>query len=220
MDTIGQTRFIRSGPDYGPWQHGPYGVAVHCLQCAGTADVSGLAGPGTYTANEGLSPHTMSDRRQVVEVLGPDRFGAHVGGQGNPMLWGAEVTGFAEWGAEEWMDNAEAVRNQSKAIGLFWAYQGWDVNDLKWGSLAELSQARSRFEQGLGPIAPRIWPHADVSQAIGGTTHWDVGQGYPFAQVQAWAREWAGGGDTDWLATASVEDLVQLMREALEKWLR
>ena len=73
MDTIGQTRFIRSGPDYGPWQHGPYGVAVHCLQCAGTADVSGLAGPGTYTANEGLSPHTMSDRRQVVEVLGPDR---------------------------------------------------------------------------------------------------------------------------------------------------
>ena len=220
MDTIGQTRFIRSGPDYGPWQHGPYGVAVHCLQCAGTADVSGLAGPGTYTANEGLSPHTMSDRRQVVETLGPDRFGAHVGGQGNPMLWGAEVTGYAEWSAEEWMDNAEAVRNQAKAIGLFWAYQGWDVNELKWGSLAELSQARSRFEQGLGPIAPRIRPHWMSRRLSAAPPTGMSGRATPLHRSRFGPGNGPAAATRDWLATASVEDLVQLMREALEKWLR
>lgn len=216
MDTIGQTTFIRSGPDYGPWRLGPYGVAVHCLQCPGTVDVSSLAGPGSYTENEGVSPHTMSDRRQVVEILGPDRSGAHVGPQGNPMLWGAEVTGFAEWTADQWSDNVDALRNQSKAIGLFWAHQGWDVNDLKWGSVGELAQARDRYQQGLGPIAPRIWPHWDVAQAIGGTTHWDVGKGYPFEQVQQWSRDWAGG--SDWFDNASAADLAQVVAQAVDRW--
>lgn len=223
MATIGQTTFIRSGPDYGPWRHGPYGVAVHCLQCPGNVDVSSLAGPGTYTENDGVSPHTMSDRRRIVEVLGPDRVGAHVGGQGNPMLWGAEVTGFAEWTSAQWAENVDAVQNQAKAIGRFWACQGWDVNELKWGSLSELAEARRRFEQGLPPIAPRIWPHWDVAKAIGGTTHWDVGAAYPFADVARWAREFAAGADVagrapaqpDWFEAATVDDLLEVLAEAV-----
>lgn len=241
MATIGGTRFIRSGPDYGAWgRGGPYGVAIHCLQCAGTVDVSGLAGPGSYTDNAGVSPHTMSDRRQIVEVLGPDRSGAHVGGKGNPMLWGSEVTGYAEWTREQWLDNSAALLNQAKAVGKFWQYQGWSVNDLQWGSLDELRAARSRYEQGLGPVAPRLWIHWDVSKAIGGTTHWDVGSGYPFADFARWAREWvvgagasgpstgtapegggAGGGaagaETDWLSNAPVGDVGSLV---VSSWAR
>ena len=223
METIGQTTFFRSGPDRGPWRHGPYGVAVHCLQCRGTVDVTSLVGPGNYSENDGVSPHTMSDQRQIVELLGPDRWGSHIGSQGNPILWGAEVTGFAEWTSAQWADNAAAVRNQAKAIGRFWAYQGWAVEDLTWGSLDELAQARRRFEQGQGPVAPRLWPHGDVSKAIGGTTHWDPGDGYPYADLVKWAREWAVGGSPtvgaddsrDWFDTASITDLLEVIAEAL-----
>lgn len=237
MATIGQTNFIRSGPDYGPWKNGgPYGVAVHCLQCAGGVNVASLAGPGSYTQNQGVSPHTMSDQRQIVEILGPDRSGAHVGGQGNPILWGAEVTGFAEWTRDQWYDNSAALLNQAKAIGRFWVFMGWSVNDLKWGSLAELQQARRRYEQGLPPVSPRMWPHWDVSKAIGGTTHWDVGSGYPFADVERWAREWvvgagaAGSGsspdpggaptgqagvESDWFANATIEEVAKLLAAAV-----
>lgn len=190
---IGDT-FIRSGPDYGAWgSGGPYGAAIHCLQCPGTVNVASLAGPGSYTANAGVSPHTMSDRKQIVQVLDETRSGAHVGPNGNPLLVGFEVTGYAEWTGEEWDGNAAAVLNQARAVGNLWRAMGWSADDLRWGSLAELVEARQRYQSGRGPKAPRIWPHWDVSKSIGGTSHWDVGLGFRFANFERWAREWVVG---------------------------
>lgn len=186
--------FIRSGPDYGLWKNGgPYGAAIHCLQCGPNVNVASLAGPGSYTDNEGVSPHTMSDRKQVVQILDETHSGAHIGSAGNPMLVGFEVVGYAEWTRPEWNENAPAVLNQMKAVGKLWVKMGWSVNDLRWGSLAELAEARQRYLQGLPPKAPRMWPHWDVTKSIGGTTHWDVGLGYPFEDAERWAREWVIG---------------------------
>jgi hypothetical protein len=188
----------RTGPDYGAWRYGrPFGAAVHCLQCPGNVNVQSLTGPGSYADNEGVSPHIMAGQNKIVELLGPDRQGAHVGPQGNPILWGAEVTGMAEWDNAQWWDNAPAVLNQAKGVGLMWRFHGFSVNDLKWGSLGELQEAKRRHNAGLPPVAPRCWIHWDVTKALGGTTHWDVGLGYLFEEFIVWARQWASGERTN-----------------------
>jgi hypothetical protein len=135
----------------------------------------------------------MADRVRSVQTLDETHSGAHVGSAGNPLLVGFEVTGYAEWTGPEWDDNAAAVLNQAKAIGMLWVVMGWSVDDLRWGSLAELAEARQRYLQGLPPRAPRMWPHWDVAKAIGGTDHWDVGNGYRFGNCERWAREWVVG---------------------------
>lgn len=221
--------FIRSGPDYGPWRNGgPYGAAIHCLQCPGGVDVRSLAGPGSYTANAGVSPHTMSDQKRIVQILGEDRSGAHVGSRGNPILVGFEMTGFAEWTPAQWWDNSATLLNAARAVGTLWRVRGWNVDDLRWGSLAELADARARYDRGAPPAAPRMWPHWDVTKILGGTNHWDVGLGFLFAEFERWAREWAagrgtpgsgsrpdpggnpgggGGAESDWFANATVLDV-------------
>lgn len=198
MATLGSNIIaVRTGPDYGPWRRGkPFGAAIHCLQCPGNVNVRSLVGPGSYADNEGVSPHVMAGRDKIVELLGPDRSGAHVGPQGNPILWGAEVTGMAEWSNAQWWDNSAAVLNQAKAVGLMWKFHGFNVRDLKWGSLNELREAKRRYDAGLPVEVPRLWPHWDVTKAIGGTTHWDVGLGYLFDEFPGWCQEWVTGAGT------------------------
>lgn len=227
MASIGNGVIVsRTGPDYGAWRYGkPFGAAVHCLQCPGNVNVQSLTGPGSYADNQGVSPHTMSGPDKIVELLGPDRSGAHVGAGANALLWGAEVTGMAEWDDAGWRANEAAVRNQARAVGLMWRFHGFNVADLKWGSIGELIEARKRHDAGLPPIAPRLWIHWDVTKAgqlygpLWGTTHWDVGLQFLFAEFPGWAREWAGGpgtgGGADWIDNATPAELRSALAEAL-----
>jgi hypothetical protein len=192
--------YVRTGPDYGGWKYGrPFGMAIHCLQCPGNVNVRSLVGPGSYSANAGVSPHTMSGPTKIVELLDASRSGAHVGAGGNAILAGAEVTGMAEWDRAGWQANSASVLNQAKAVGLSWASWGFDVKDLKWGSVNELIEARRRHDAGLPPVAPRLWIHWDVSKAgsiyapLRGTNHWDVGLSFLFEDFPRWAAEWVTG---------------------------
>lgn len=185
--------FIRSGPDYGVYKRGCFGALIHCLQCGPNVDVRSLAGPGSYTQNAGVSPHIMADKNRTVQILDETHSGAHAGSQANPLLTAFEVVGYAENTTEQWWDYAPALLNQARAVGNLWKVMGWDPADLKWGSLAELAEARRRYVDGKGPAAPRLWIHWDVSKILGGTTHWDVGKNFLWEDFPRWAREWVIG---------------------------
>lgn len=212
----------RAGPDYGAWRNGgPYGACIHDLEAPIGANVRSLV---DWANGAKVSPHTMADLNRIVQLLDERRSGAHCGSRGNALLVGFEVTGYASWSTAQWMSDIRNLLNQARAVAGLWRVMGWSPTDVRWGSLAELKEARRRFDAGLPPAAPRLWTHNDVSEALGGTDHWDPGRGFPFDRFTKWVLEYLvgkgqtgtggtptqpsgggqGGAEVDWFANATV----------------
>lgn len=198
---------IPTGPDYGQFRNGgPYGGIIHDLECPRNVNVRSMTGPGSYPANANVSPHIIAGMKENAQLLDERRAGAHVGSRGNMLFVGFEVTGYARWTKAEWMSDISNLLNQARAVAALWKRMGWKASDLRWGSLAELKEARRRFDAGQPPVAPRLWTHNDVSEALGGTNHWDPGLGFPFPEFIKWCLQYLDGTSTSPGGTPNLPD--------------
>jgi hypothetical protein len=190
----------------GPFRaHRPWGRVVHSLECDATPGVAwALSQRGGYLDNQHLAPHRMTDPTHTVSVLPTNTVGGHVGGRGNPLLVGYEVTGRAAWTEQQWMDGGlrqQALEHDARIIAEDCVRDGWGRDEIRW-----LSGAQIRQNYTGGGTVRGLLEHNDVSQFIGGTTHWDPGSGFPsawfLARVRAWYDHLTGTPDppttTDW----------------------
>lgn len=223
MAQIGN-RFVQAPKHGGPLSNSKHRLVVaHTLECEAK---EGLAyGLVNYAASAGVSPHTASDPGETVGWCDTDIIGWHCG-NGNSVSTGAEVTGRAAWTRDQWLTGnaAKALERQAKAMAEQAMSKGFAIQDYRWLKLPEVADG----------VTQGFCYHYDISRTLGGTTHWDPGLGYPSDVVMAKIRWYAGvqdywgesdlwrpgdilptggtgGAETDWLANASVEDVLTVV---------
>lgn len=166
-------------------------VVAHSLECEAKEGLAyELTVPdGAYLQTAGVSPHTMSDPGETCWACDTDIVGYHVGPQGNPQSTGGEVTGRAAWSRAQWLSGSAnmALQRQAMALAGQAMAAGFAPGDYRWLSLAEVGDRRTRG----------FCYHYDISQALGGTDHWDPGPGYP-ADVQMQRIRWYAGVQDHW----------------------
>jgi hypothetical protein len=226
-------RFQAGGSDYGVFKHsGPIGALIHDLEAPPKNGMA--AGLVQWVRSAKLSPHTMSDPGEIMQVLDERHAGAHAGGNANMSLVGFEVTGYASYTADQWTsgDCFAGVRNQARAVANLWKVMGWDRNNVEWGSVGQLQAAYNNWSAGR-PFTPMMWTHYDVTRAWSQTTHTDPGPGFPYSifrqMVKQYLGTWqqdqvgtpgatavgTGGAETDWLSNSQPGEHLGLWAEVL-----
>lgn len=166
-------------------------VVAHTLECEAKEGLAyELTVPdGSYLQGAGVSPHTMSDPGETCWACDTDLVGYHVGPKGNPLSTGGEVTGRASWSREKWLEPApnRALQRQAKALAEQAMAKGFAPGDYRWLSIPEVASRRVRG----------FCYHYDISEALGGSDHWDPGTGYP-ADIQMSRIRWYAGVQDYW----------------------
>jgi hypothetical protein len=141
-----------------------------------------------WIQNAGVSPHSMTDPGETVDLLNLGTVGWHCG-NGNQVGIGLEVTGYAAWSFAQWTsgDAFAAVRLDAKRAAEVAAAKGIP---LRWLSLSQIRNGERGF-----------CTHADISATLGGTNHTDPGQGFPYKIFMQMVQQWTDGtignpGDT------------------------
>ncbi len=191
---------IKAGSDYGPFKNGgkPIGALIHDLEAP---PKPGMArGLIDWVNSKGLSPHTMSDpTAESVQVLTEMHSGAHAGTHANESLVAFEITGYADYTADQWAEATtfEAVKAAARSVGRLWQVMGWDTNNVEWGSVQQLKDTYAAWDAGQ-PYTPRLWAHFDVSRAWPqDTTHTDPGKFFPYKGFRELVKQYLGSGEED-----------------------
>lgn len=173
-------RYVQAPSHGGGFRSGqPTLVVIHSLEAPARRGLAwDLANGWIQTA--GVSPHSMTDPGETVDLLGLGTIGWHCG-NGNQVGIGLEVTGYAAWSFAQWTtgDAFAAVRLDAKRAAEVAKACGIP---LRWLSLSQIRNGERGF-----------CTHADISATLGGTNHTDPGQGFPYAIFMQMVQQWAGG---------------------------
>jgi hypothetical protein len=177
----------------------PVGLAVHSTESENTpAMAEALAGPNWFGGSKaGTSAHKVVDVDSICEGVKRTIIAYHAGPGGNVIAIAYEFCGRAGWSAAKWREPAQLqmLRNAAphmaddlRAIG----------SPARWLSLAQLAAvARSKR-----PADGGLFTHNDIRLALGGTTHSDPGQNFPYAELLAYVQAELAG-----TSTAAASDL-------------
>lgn len=182
-------------PGHGGAVRGPIVIVIHSLECDAKENLAWDLANG-YIKNEGVSPHTLSDPGETVGVLDTTLIGYHVGPNANGWTNGAEVTGRAAWDRNTWLSGnpRKAIERQAKVLAEMGQAAGFAPGDYRYLSVSEVRGQNTRG----------YCYHNDISQAVGGTNHWDPGPGYPGDIVMEIIRSYAGVSNY-WGSNTSVD---------------
>lgn len=197
----------------------PRGVVIHSLECDAIDHIAEqLSAPGGWLDGEGLAPQRMTDPVSIVKSV-PDGYqGGHIGGPGNSLYVGVEVSGRAAWTPAQWATpKARAgLDHQARAVAGLYVVYGHGYDEIRWLSIAQL---RAGYPFGM-------CTHNDISiSGVSNTNHWDPGTGFDFAwflsRVQYWFLVMTGGGTpppavgTDWWDTVDEAAATRAMENAV-----
>jgi hypothetical protein len=173
-------RFVQAPSHGGSFRAGqPTIIVIHSLEAPARRGLAwDLANGWIQTA--GVSPHSMTDPGETVDLLSLSTVGWHCG-NGNQVGIGLEVTGYAAWSFAQWTtgDAFAAVRLDAKRAAEVAARFGIPI---RWLSLAQIRNGERGF-----------CTHADISATLGGTNHTDPGKGFPFAIFLQMVQQWTDG---------------------------
>jgi N-acetyl-anhydromuramyl-L-alanine amidase AmpD len=161
----------------------PLGVVIHSTESddlPGSAE--SLMGPNWFGgARAGTSTHKCVDQNSIVEGVKRSTIAWHVGPNGNGLYIGYEFCGRATWTKEQWRTptNLAMINIAAPHIAADLSFCGADP---RWLSLTEVAKG-----------ARGLLTHNDVKVALGGTTHYDPGPNFPYAELLAAIR---GGAPT------------------------
>lgn len=174
---------VHESPNYTHSDIRPYGFTVHSVECPladkYVADLSGVNYFGNTSS--GVSVHYLVGPQNVAQMV-PERYRSWgSGSNNNGIAVQAEQTGRAAMSRDEWLtaDGKAQIENLGKLIA------DWGKRHLgrcpKRLSDAELKAYHAN------PIADNggWYTHAQVSRVLGGTTHTDPGENYPYDVLQA-----------------------------------
>lgn len=174
-------RFVQAPSHGGGFRSGqPTLIVIHSLEAPARRGLAYDLATG-WIQNEQVSPHSMTDPGETVDLLNLSTVGWHCG-NGNQVGIGLEVTGYAAWSFDQWTtgDAFAAVRLDAKRAAEVAAQLGIPH---RWLSLQQIRNGESGF-----------CTHADISLTLGGTNHTDPGPGFPYAIFMQMVNEWAGTG--------------------------
>lgn len=174
-------RFVQAPSHGGPFRSGqPTLVVIHSLEAPAKRGLAWDLANG-WIQNAGVSPHSMTDPGETVDLLDLGTIGWHCG-NGNQVGIGLEVTGYAAWDFNTWTtgDNFAAVRLDAKRASEVADHFGIPH---RWLSLQQIRNGESGF-----------CTHADITLTLGGTTHTDPGPGFPYSIFMQMVNEWSGTG--------------------------
>ena len=173
-------RFSQAPSHGGSFRSGqPTLIVVHSLEAPARRGLAwDLANGWIKTA--GVSPHSMTDPGETVDLLNLSTVGWHCG-NGNQVGIGLEVTGYAAWSFDQWTtgDAFAAVRLDAKRAAEVARACGIP---LRWLSLSQIRNGERGF-----------CTHADISATLGGTNHTDPGKGFPYAIFMQMVQQWTDG---------------------------
>ena len=175
-------RFIQAPNHGGQYRAGqPTIIVIHSLEAPARRGLAYSLATG-WLQNQEVSPHSMTDPGETVDVLTLDTIGWQCG-NGNQVSIGLEVTGYAAWSFDEWTtgDAFAAVRLDAKRAAEVAKAEGIP---LRWLSLQQIRSGEAGF-----------CTHADVSATLGGTNHTDPGTGFPYAIFMQMVQQWTAGAD-------------------------
>ncbi|HVI80651.1 MAG TPA: N-acetylmuramoyl-L-alanine amidase [Candidatus Acidoferrum sp.] len=157
----------------------PIGVTIHSTETdnlPGSAEA--LMGPNWFGGpRAGTSTHKCVDQNSIAEGVRRNTVAWHCGPNGNGLYIAYEFCGKATWTAEQWRTPAvlSTLAIAAPHIANDLAFCGAPA---RWLSLTEVAKK----ERGL-------LTHNDVKLALGGTTHWDPGPNFPYAELLAVVRD-------------------------------
>lgn len=157
----------------------PHLIVIHSLEAPARRGLAwDLANGWIKTA--GVSPHSMTDPGETVDLLDLNTVGWHCG-NGNQYSIGLEVTGYAAWSTADWTtgDAFEALKLDAKRATEVARAKNIPM---RWLSLAQIRAGERGF-----------CTHADISATYAGTNHTDPGRGFPYALFMQLVQQYAGG---------------------------
>jgi hypothetical protein len=167
-----------SGSHGGKFARKPRIIVIHSVE---SEDVDGLVWSLAtgWLQHEKVSVHGIAGPDEAIRMVPIDTIAWHCG-NGNSISLGLEHTGRAAWTFDRWTEphafkalrnGARVVAEWSKALGI----------PLVWLSPDEVKAGKS----GLAS-------HDTMSKALGGSTHWDPGTGFPYAIYLKMCQQFAG----------------------------
>jgi hypothetical protein len=175
-------RFVQARSYGGAFRSGqPRLIVIHSLEAPPRRGLAYDLAAG-WLQNAGVSPQHMTDPGETVDTLRPGIVGYHCG-NGNQQSVGLEVTGYAGWSKDQWLDPTAfaAVRLDAKQGAAVAKHYGIPM---RWLSLAQIRNGERGF-----------CTHNDISLTLGGTNHWDPGPNFPYGIFMQMVQQFAGGWD-------------------------
>ena len=173
-------RFSQAPSHGGGFRSGqPTLIVIHSLEAPARRGLAWDLANG-WIKNAGVSPHSMTDPGETVDLLNLSTVGWHCG-NGNQVGIGLEVTGYAAWSTSQWTngDAFEALKLDAKRCAEVAKAKGIPI---RWLSLQQIRNG----ERGM-------CTHADISATLGGTNHTDPGKGFPYSLFLQLVQQYAGG---------------------------
>ena len=159
---------------------GPRLLVVHSAECPLSAGYAvSIAKNWFGTSAAGTSAHYMIDPVASVQMLHTYTIGYHVGPAGNPFTLGYEQAGYAKFMREQWLTPGGLAQMKRLAARMAEDFKFYGI-PVKRATDAEIRRARTDTSFKAGYCT-----HADVTRAIGGSTHTDPGAGYPHDKLLA-----------------------------------
>lgn len=168
-----------AGSHGGKFKAKPRIIVIHSVESDDKDDLVYSLATG-WLQHESVSVHGIAGPDEAIRMVPIDTIAWHCG-NGNSISLGLEHTGRAAWTFDRWTEahafkalrnGARVVAEWSKALGI----------PLVWLTPAEVKAGKS----GLAS-------HDTMSKALGGSTHWDPGTGFPYDIYLKMCQQFAGG---------------------------
>lgn len=188
-----QLPFIQAG-GYSPGR-GSYPlnfIVIHSTE-SGTAPGTAASLASWFHSQYDTSAHAIFDPSGGVEMVKPQDTAWHCG-NGNQGGYGIEHCGRAAFSRAEWLAIDSELRLSAQWAAQIAKQYGIPARHL---TIGELSQRQKGF-----------CTHKDVRDALGGTTHYDPGEGFPMDVYLGYVAQYMGGA-----APTPVHE------ETLEEWM-
>jgi hypothetical protein len=152
---------------------------VHSGECDITVPAENLA---NYFAgnSEGTGPHYVVDGNNIVGQFGEELAAMACGPNGNPLSTQVEQPGRAAYTRDQWRSNGDQQFTNMGRLFADWA----DRRGIP-KRRATNDDVRYFYQGGTDLARGGYVDHDQITESIGGTTHWDVGDSYPWDLFEA-----------------------------------